>query len=245
MLGDGRKGYYLREDIAWAGFLFEDFLARWFTDLGLSFERHGGRDTRPDFEVEGRPLGARVRVYRPDIDMVLTWPSVQNIPDEIIFGVYDRAASFIYIAGVITAERYREVAREVHKGEQVLPNFPAHVDVLVTDARSLTAPLTWVGEIRSQATAEASGSAPPESGEPASAEPEDPRDLGLRDLMTRAMKAQGKVDPDAVFEEAEQLDLDETIAPPPVVQEEMFHEPPPVDEALDFGDIENNRPEWA
>lgn len=45
--------------------------------------------------------------------------------------------------------------------------------------------------------------------EAVTAEREDPADLSLRDAMARAMKAQGKVDPEAVFEEAEHVDLDD------------------------------------
>ena len=37
----------------------------------------------------------------------------------------------------------------------------------------------------------------------------------LRDTMARAMRAQGKVDPDEVFAEAEQLDLEVPEQPEP------------------------------
>lgn len=60
-----------------------------------------------------------------------------------------------------------------------------------------------------QATDEARPSAGAAPGEPAPAEREDTRDLSLRDLMARAMKVQGKVDPAAVFEEAQHIDLDD------------------------------------
>lgn len=52
---------------------------------------------------------------------------------------------------------------------------------------------------------------PSPAAEPASAEREDTADLSLRDIMARAMAAQGKVDPAEVFEEAEHVDLDDSL----------------------------------
>jgi hypothetical protein len=78
----------------------------------------------------------------------------------------------------------------------------------------------------------------------------DPASLELRELMARAMAAQGKVDPALVFAEAEHVDLDDWpsgTAPWDERDDPGPDERPPIQsDIFDEGaELDAERPEWA
>jgi len=106
-------------------------------------------------------------------------------------------------------------------------------------------------ELEPWARPEAAPSRGVEPGEPTSARAGATADPGLRDLMARAMKAQGKVDPEAIFAEAEHVDLDDDWRSGTAAWDERDDpgpdERPPVQaDIFDEGaELDPERPDWA
>lgn len=135
-------------DYRWTGFLFEAALAAWLREEGIPYERHGGVDRLPDFEIAGLAVGAKCRAWRWSRGAAppVMWPSVQRIPDAVVFGAWDPDEETVTILGV-AARRIVASATLVRKGQEIAPGVAARADNLRLEHERLTSPVAWIQDV--------------------------------------------------------------------------------------------------
>lgn len=130
-----------------AGYLLEEIVERWLGDESIPYVRNGGVDDLPDFEIGARAIAVKNRVGVARGDVRHTWPTVQALRPEMIFGINDRDDGSVWIMGAISERDFLRERGLIRRGEDLVPGYPAKIDNWTILTSQLVAPLPWLQDV--------------------------------------------------------------------------------------------------
>lgn len=133
------------------GHVAEEVFAMWLQDMGQSYVWDGGPNGRPDFVLDGVPVGVRITAvssggFRDEHHVYVFERHLRGAPQRFFVGV-DRGAGAYHVLGGIDMHAFVRVARKVPKGKDVCAGFTAQHDLRVALVGDLVLPGPWLRSI--------------------------------------------------------------------------------------------------